>query len=204
MFSDIVFPKDNEKKLINMAIKLNYSKLYLVYEYKEDFIKKKEKIEELRQDTNIEIKIGVKADIKNISKVKKKNDFIIIESSDKTRHIIEKLKPNLIYNLELVGRKDFIHHRNSGLNQILCKLANKNKVIIGINFNNFLKETKLRKDIIIGRIQQNIKLCRKYKVKMLIGSFATSPYEMRNPQDLLSFAIILGMHPKEAKQSLNY
>lgn len=203
MFTDIIFPKDNEKKIINMAIRLGYSSLYLIYDFKEDFNNIKKKIEKL-QDKDINIKIGVKTDIKNINKLKKKNDFTIIEANDKTRHIIEKIKPNLIYNLELIGRKDFIHHRNSGLNQVLCKLANKNKVIVGINFNNFLKETKLSKDIIFGRIKQNIKLCRKYKVKSIIASFASTPFEMRNPQDLLSFSIILGMHPKEAKESLSY
>ncbi len=201
MFADIVFPRDNERKLINMAVRLGYSTLYLIYDFKENFDKKK--IEELSEDTDIKIKMGFKTDIKNIQKFKRFG-FTVIEATDKSRHIIEKCKPNLIYNLELIGKKDFIHHRNSGLNQVLCKLANKNKVIVGINFNNFLKETKLRKDIIIGRIQQNIKLCRKYKVKMLIASFATTPYEMRNPQDLLSFCVVLGMHPKEAKESLSY
>ena len=201
MFSDIVFPKDNEKKLINMALRLGYSNLYLIYDSKENF--NNETLEKLK-DKDITVKLGVKTDIKNINKVRKKINFTLIEASDKIRYIIEKSKPSLIYNLELVGKKDFIHHRNSSLNQILCKIANKNKVTVGMNFNNFLKETKLSKDIIIGRIKQNIKLCRKYKVKMLIASFASSPYEMHNPQDLLSFLIILGMHPKEAKDSLNY
>ncbi len=202
MFSDIVFPKDNEKKLINMAIRLGYSTLYLVYDSKEDFAKIKIKLEELK-DKEIKLKIGVKTNIKNINKFRK-FDITLIEASDKSRYIIENSKPNLIYNLELIGRKDFMHHMNSGLNQVLCKLANQNKVAIGINFNNLLKETNLRKDIIIGRTKQNIKLCRKYKVRFITGSFASSAFEMRNPQDLRSFLTVIGMHPEEAKQSIIY
>jgi len=203
MFTDIVFPKDNEKKMVNMAIVLGYSKVYLVYDSNTDFNKIKKKIEDLKKDAKISIEIGVKGDLRNINRFRNEY-FTLVESSDKSRYIIEKIKPNVIFDLEVFGRKDFIHHRNSGLNQVLCKIANKNKVIVGINFNNLLKETKSRKDTIIGRIQQNIKLCRKYKVKMIIGSFASSPYEMRNPNDLMSFLIVLGMHPKEAKESLSY
>lgn len=194
MFSDIVFPKDNEKKLINIAIRLGYSRLYLIYDHEDE--------KKIKND-NIEIKTGVKADLKNINKFRKA-DFVLMESSEKLRHMIEKNKPDIIYNIELVGKKDFMHHRNSGLNQVLCRLANKNKVKFGINFNNLIKNTKLSKEKIIGRLKQNIKLCRKFKVKLIIGSFATTPYEMRNPRDLLSLGITLGMHPKEAKDSLNY
>ena len=43
---------------------------------------------------------------------------------------------------------------------------------------------------------------KKYKVKTLIASFASDPYGMRAPNDLASFFVSLGMHPKEAKDSL--
>ena len=53
MFSDIVFPKDNEKKLINMAIRLGYSTLYLVYDFKQDFNKINETINSLKSFRSI-------------------------------------------------------------------------------------------------------------------------------------------------------
>jgi RNase P/RNase MRP subunit p30 len=52
-------------------------------------------------------------------------------------------------------------------------------------------------------MMQNIDFCRKYKIKTAIASFARNPYEMRGPRDLMSFGIVLGMHPKEANDSLD-
>ena len=60
MFSDIVFPKDNEKKLINMAIRLGYSNLYLIYDSKENF--DNETLEKLKDKP---IKIITEAQNKN-------------------------------------------------------------------------------------------------------------------------------------------
>ena len=54
----------------------------------------------------------------------------------------------------------------------------------------------------MGRMMQNVKLCKKYKVNMVISSFATSKFELKSPSDLISFGIILGMTPKEAKESI--
>ena len=54
-----------------------------------------------------------------------------------------------------------------------------------------------KKDILIGRMIQNIKLCKKFKVKTAIASFASSPYGMRSPHDISSFFRILGMEKPE-------
>ena len=51
---------------------------------------------------------------------------------------------------------------------------------------------------------QNIRLCRKYKVKMVLASFATDKFEMRDARDLISFGVCLGMNPGEAKKALNF
>ena len=51
----------------------------------------------------------------------------------------------------------------------------------------------------MGRIMQNIRLCRKYNVSMVFASFAEAKWEMRSAKDLMSFAVLLGMTPKEAK-----
>ncbi len=49
---------------------------------------------------------------------------------------------------------------------------------------------------------QNIKLCRKAKCKVFIGSFAKNPSELRSKHDLKAFFICLGMHPSEAKKAV--
>ncbi len=98
--------------------------------------------------------------------------------------------------------KDKLSSRDSGLNQVICKLAHENKIAIGFSFSEILKSKEKHK--ILGRIMQNIRLCRKYKVKMVLASFANNKWEMRSPKDLFSFGIVLGMTGKEANDALNF
>jgi RNase P/RNase MRP subunit p30 len=76
----------------------------------------------------------------------------------------------------------------------------KNNIALGFSLNSILNSKN--KHIILGRITQNIKLCRKYKVKMIIGSFTSNPFEMRSYHDLASLFLKLGMTQKEVKDSL--
>ncbi len=85
----------------------------------------------------------------------------------------------------------------------VARLAKKNDVAIGFSFNSVLNSSGMLRAQIIGRMQQNISLCRKYKNKTVIASFARNPYEMRAPGDLMAFFVAIGMHQKEAKDGLN-
>lgn len=191
---DLVFPKNNEKKFIEIALKLGYKNICFLYPYGT-------KIKELKKN-DINVFSGFVAKPSEIQKAKNKSDITIVKSSEKDRYIFEKSKPDIVFDLEAKGKKDFIHHRNSGLNQILCNIAKKNKVIVAFSLKSLLDTKSMLRAQIIGRIKQNIMLCRKYKLKTVIASFATKPYEMRSSNDLISLGISLGMHPKEAKESL--
>ena len=119
------------------------------------------------------------------------------------RNIFERKKSVVVYNLE-EQKRDFIHFRNSGLNQVLCKLAKKNNIAVAFNFNLVLNNDEMSRSQILGRMMQNVRFCRKYKVNTVIASFASKPEEMRSAHDLISFGISIGMHPKQAKESLKY
>ncbi|MBU4493482.1 MAG: hypothetical protein KKA61_03875 [Nanoarchaeota archaeon] len=204
MFIDLVLAKNNEKEFIEIAERLSIEGICFVYNFKNknDFLQNQEKISKLQEKTKLKLFTGLIANSKNISKAKKLSKIVIYKSTGNDRHAIEKSKTNIIFDLETVATKDSLHSRNSGLNQVLCKLANKNNVIIGFSFSSVLNtDGKLRSQI-LGRMMQNIKLCRKYKVKTVITSFAGEPYDLRSCYDLKSVFISLGMHPKEAKDSL--
>ena len=57
---------------------------------------------------------------------------------------------------------------------------------------------------ILGRMMQNVKICRKYKTKMIVFSFAENKKEMRDVKDLISFGRVIGMTPGEAKKSVEF
>ena len=199
---DFVFPYGDEEEFIALASKLGYSGLYFVYKYSKNTEygeKIKKLIEKLQTKTEIKLYYGFIISFRDINKVNKLKNLIFIESSDKNRFVIEKKKADVLFSLEKQAREDFMHHRASGLNHVLCELASKNNITIGFSFNAILKNNNQYK--ILGRMMQNIFLCRKYKIKTLIGSFAEKPYEMRSFYDLSSLFFILGMDKEQIKKS---
>ena len=130
-----------------------------------------------------------------IKAVNKSSDKLIIVNGDYriNPEILKIKKINILLDHESNVKKDSLHYRNSGLNQVSCKLAAKNKIAIGISFSNILEKVKERSEL-IGRIMQNVKLCNKYKVKMILGSFARNKYELRGAKDLEAFGRVLGIH----------
>ena len=111
-------------------------------------------------------------------------------------------KTDFIYNLEDSKKEDKMNRRSSGLNQVYCKLAHDKGIAVAFNFNLVLHAEN--RDVILGRMMQNVRFCRKYKVKMIIASFAINTYEQRAPNDLIAFGRCIGMTEKEAKDALNF
>lgn len=132
--------------------------------------------------------------------IKELKNFRIIEAIDydKTRKLVSTKKVDIILNPHLQEKKDTLHFRNSGLDQVLCAELNKNNVAMAITLNSLNNATE------IGRAMQNITLCRKYNVKTLFFSYAKTPYEMKAVHDLQSFLKVLGMTEVEAKNAINY
>ena len=194
MVVDFVFPKGNEKEFIEMAIKLGYSELCFIYPYTKTN-KYEEEIRNLQEKSKIKLSYGFLASLRDANKIRKSKNLIFVKGSAKNRFFIEKKKADVLFSLEDQNREDFMHHRASGLNHVLCELANKNKVIVGFSFGLLLKNKKnLYK--LLGRMMQNIRLCRKFKVKTLIGSFADWPFEMRGSGGIASLFGLMGSQEK--------
>ena len=204
MFRDIVLPKNNETEFIVIASKLGFKKLYFLYNFDEYNNEKKQiEIQSYKNHTNIEIETGFIVNQKNINKAIKQTKLLVVKSSDKDRFFIESKKVRLIYGFEEVNRKDYFHQRASGLNHILCEIAYKNNVAVGIDYSSLLNKSLSYSSLLMGRMMQNISLCQKYNVKTVIGSFAEKPFEMRSHYDIISLFTMFGMGGKNIKDSLN-
>lgn len=202
MLADIVFPKNNEQEFVQIASRLGIKKLYFAYDFNDyDEEKIQKRIDALKQN-GISIKTAIIANEKNLNKAILDTKPLIAKSSDIDRLLIESKKIKLIYGFEQINRKDYLSQRASGLNHITCEAASKNNVAIGFCYSSLLGKI-YHASLLIGRMMQNIRLCRKYKVKMIIGSFSEKPFEMRSPNDVMSLFTILGMDAKTAKDSLN-
>ena len=126
-----------------------------------------------------------------INKSTDKNIIFSSNDDELNRNILEKLKINILL-LNLSNRKDKLKQRNSGLNQVLAKIAQKNRISIGINLDEIIEEKNLiEKSKIISRLKQNIKLCNKNKLK--IKFISQKKENERNLHDLKSLGLVLGM-----------
>ena len=129
---------------------------------------------------------------KEIEKAKKSNQKIIFTSNDDELNtkVIEKLQIDILL-INQKERKDFQKQRNSGFNQVMAKIAKKNKMVIGINLDEIIDSSEKQKAEILARIKQNIKLCNKNKLKTMF--FTKDNKNQRNQYDLKALGITLGM-----------
>ena len=124
--------------------------------------------------------------------LKNKSSKIIFTSEDDelNRKLIEK-EPLDILLLNQKNRKDFSKQRNSGLNQVMVKIAKKNNIQIGINLDEIIESEKIIKSKIIARIKQNILLCNKNKVQMQF--IISNPKNKRNLREIKHLGSVLSM-----------
>ena len=147
---------------------------------------------------------------------KLKPELIATNTSDRKVLSNKRLARNidLIFEIENNSKnnnKDFMRYWNSGLDIVKAKLMHDNKIMLGISINQLIRQTKqtkqnkqlfVQKHKIIGRLINNIKLCRKKKVDFIIGSFAREPKELRAEKELRSFINTIGASTEQSKNSV--
>jgi|SRR3989344_5445618 len=129
----------------------------------------------------------------NIKELKLK--IIQEENYEKLRSVVSSNKIDILLNPHIQTKKDNPHFRMSGLDHVLCKELHNKNIKVAITLDTLTNYTE------IGRAMQNIRLCRKYKVKILFFTFAKTPYELRSVKDLQSFLKILGMTGEEVGEA---
>jgi len=138
---------------------------------------------------------------KEIQKLKKENKPIIVkaQSQEFNRKILEIKDVEIFLSPEIHDRKDSLKQRDSGLNEVLCNLATKNNIKIAINLNEIIKLEKKQKAIVLSRIIQNIKLCKKSKTPL-------STYSKNNlkKQEIQSFLLTLKASTQQAKDAIRF
>ncbi len=128
-------------------------------------------------------------------------DLTLGKGKDKARSYLEDRRHDGVYDLEVHAEREFMHHRNSGLNQVLCKIAHDKDKIIVFDVGALLGSSGRTRAQIIGRMQQNVRLCRKYKVTMALATFAKTPYQMRREEEMIAIGQLIGMTRAEAKEA---
>ncbi len=133
--------------------------------------------------------------IKQTNKIKGKLTIYKPKTEEMLRFALEKSNINVIYGMESINPKDSVHFVRGGLDQITCRIAVEKDKIIAFSFEEILNARNREK--MIARIKFNIKLCKKYKVKMFFSNFSKEKFEMRSSKDLFTFWKVLGGKNKD-------
>lgn len=137
---------------------------------------------------------------KQIQKIKKTSpkEEIIIQAQDNefNRKILEIKDVDMLLSPEIHKRKDRLKQRDSGLNEILCRLAKKNNIKIAINLDKINRLDKIQKAKILARIIQNIRLCKRTKTEIIIYP------KKHKKQDITAFIKTLKGSTQQSKQAI--
>ena len=112
------------------------------------------------------------------------------DSEEILRFALEKNGVDIIYGMESINPKDSLHFVRGALDQILCNIAAEKEKILAFSFAEILNSHDRAK--VLARIMFNVKLCKKYKVPVMLCSFASSREEMRSAKDLQALGRVLG------------
>jgi RNase P/RNase MRP subunit p30 len=98
------------------------------------------------------------------------------------------------------GYKDAMHYRHAGLNIEFCRSAHKNEVAIGFSFEKLFEKSNRAQHI--GRTIQNVKMCRKYKLDVVLANFSFFEKRIRDVQTIKAFGNIIGLRTDEVNNAL--
>jgi len=132
---------------------------------------------------------------KLIEDISKRQEEVIVESGDEefNRKILENNKIDILI-LNLDQGKDKLKQRDSGLNEVLCKIAKKNNIKIGIELDKIRKKQGKDAALFLSRLIQNVKLCKRTRTEIkLYGDY--------DKKDAFSFLITLGASTSQAKKA---
>lgn len=120
------------------------------------------------------------------------------------RRAIESLKIDYLVSPEIGAKVDNLKQRDSGINHVVAKEASKRGVVIIIDFNGIQKIKGKEKALRLGRLIQNVKICRKAGCDIKIASLASNQKSLVDERGRKSFGVSLGMSSSQATKSVQF
>lgn len=107
-------------------------------------------------------------EVKKLIKKEQSPKIILAQNDEFNRKILEYGNFDILLSIENGNRTNKIRQTDSGLNQIVAKIAKNKNVAIGIDLEEIRSLEPKQKAERISKIIQNIRLCRKTKTKIAV------------------------------------
>ena len=140
--------------------------------------------------------------ISSLGDKKEKKAIGIVGGDDAfNRRAVETLKIDYLISPERGVKKDTLKQRDSGINHVVAKLMKEKGIVIVIDFSSIAKLSGKDKAIRLGRLIQNVKICRKAGCEIKIASFGKSDVGIVGEKARSSLGVSLGMSSVQARNS---
>ena len=172
MTAEYVVPNGNEEEFVAVALELGITELIFLYE--------DTKLPSLPRAE------GITCSTARLSSKPLQNTVTVALGT--TLSVLQK-GISYVYGLEDDPKKDGLHQRRSGANEVLFGEMEQKK--IGYLVSYALLQNKKQQVTTLGRLQQNIALAKKKNISIVLTSLAHSPEELRSPTDVNALKRIL-------------
>ncbi len=209
-FYDLHVHTDNLEETVRIANILGITGLGVIINRttEEDLEKLKIQTEPFKKQIDIAVGIEIKDKPQNVVKIvkqlRKQVELILVHGGDLevNRIAVETPEVDILLHPELKDPNQE-SRQDSGLDQVMIKLAKKNNVAIEFGLNDVIYSYKKTRASVLKNLLYNAKLVRKYKVPFILTSGSWSPWNLRAASDLLSFGKYLGFQDPEIKKAFS-
>jgi len=132
-----------------------------------------------------------------VCRVRKSADIIVVRggTEELNRAAVETPEADILLDHSVGGR--------SGINHVLAKLARKNNVSIGFDFNQVVTSYRMGRIQDFSAMVETARTVRKYSTPFVLTSGARDPWGMRSPSELLGLGSQLGFTAGESGKGLS-
>lgn len=120
------------------------------------------------------------------------------------RRAVETLDIDYLVSPERDTLRDTLKQRDSGLNHVVAKKAKERGIGIVVDMGEIGRMEGKEKAVRIGKVAQNVRVCRKSGCRILIASLGGSKKEVFSEKVRKAFGIGLGMSSEQIKDCVRF
>lgn len=117
------------------------------------------------------------------------------------RRAVETLKIDYLVSPEKNAGRDSLKQRDSGINHVVAKMAREKGISIVVDWSELEKLKGKEKALRLGKLIQNVKICKKAGCKIKIASLAKDEKGIVDKKARIAFGVSLGMSSVQARDS---
>ncbi|MBU3923590.1 MAG: hypothetical protein KJ592_01620 [Nanoarchaeota archaeon] len=120
------------------------------------------------------------------------------------RRVVETLKVDYLVSVECKTGRGNLKQRDSGINHVVAKMARDRGIVFVVDVSEISRMKGIVKALRLGRVIQNVKICRKAGCGLKIASFGLKESEVVGEVERRAFGVGLGMSSSQGASAVRF